>query len=339
MVDVALYRARIGGFAPVLQFRILVRKAKIARERIHGLRMRGAAAVFAVTTLLLMLLIGGVEPNPGPGQGEGAAADGGKTADIRHMMQTRSNSGTTGSNSNSGGGSKSGSVPSHTHPQPTLLDVMNKLTSMDNSMSTLVNDVADIKGHFSAMQEEVNELRREVEDLKRENQELKDHREALWKSVDGLERKTDDLECRSKRNNLIFYGLEKRDNETTANCEERLNELFTDTLELSESVPFDRVHRLGDKPNAPLIARCTYYKDKAKILKAKNKLKGSNIFIGEDFSERMRTVRKKLTMIMKEKRSEGKQVSLVYDHLIIDGKKYILKEDGMGVREVMGKRT
>jgi predicted nuclease with TOPRIM domain len=180
-------------------------------------------------------------------------------------------------------------------------------------------------------------LRKEVEELRQENQVLKDHKDALWCKVDGLERKTDDLECRSKRNNLIFYGLDKRNDETPASCEDRLNELCTDKLGLPDTVPFDRVHRLGDKADAPLIARCTNFKDKVQILKARGKLKGSNVFIGEDFSERVRAIRKKLTVIMREKKGEGKQVSMVYDHLIIDGKKFFLNDDGVSVREVKAK--
>jgi hypothetical protein len=37
------------------------------------MRMRGAAAAFTVATLLMMLLIGGIEPNPGPEDGNNVA--------------------------------------------------------------------------------------------------------------------------------------------------------------------------------------------------------------------------------------------------------------------------
>jgi FtsZ-binding cell division protein ZapB len=326
-MDVALYRARIGAFASILQFRILVRKAKIARERIRGMKMRGAAATLTVATLLMMLLIGGIEPNPGPVDGNG--------------VKTRQQSVSGGGGAGAGGKVQAGVSPGRQPPQPTLLDVMMKLNTMNNNfntmsdnMNTLLGDVSDIKQRFCAVQEEVAELRREVDELKQENQTLKDHRDALWNKVDGLEKKTDDLECRSRRNNLIFYGLEKRNDETPASCEERLHELFTDTLELSDTVQFDRVHRLGDKPDAPLIARCTFYKDKVTVLKAKSKLKGTNIFVGEDFSQGVRAIRKKLAVIMKEKKGEGKQVTMVYDHLIMDGRKYVLNEDGVSVKEV-----
>ena len=98
-----------------------------------------------------------------------------------------------------------------------------------------------------------------------------------------IERKTDDLECRSKRNDLIIYGLPRVENETWQECEEMVQELLTDTLEMHESPQFGRVHRLSAEPNSSIVARSTFYKDKETIMKAKTELKGSNEFISEDF--------------------------------------------------------
>ena len=107
-------------------------------------------------------------------------------------------------------------------------------------------------------------MKDEVADLRRENG-------ALWNKVGCLEKKADDLEGRSKRNNLLFYGIDREEDETTESCEDRLRDIFTDKLELSGDIEFDRVHRISPKPNSPLIARCMFYKDKVKILKAEGK--------------------------------------------------------------------
>jgi hypothetical protein len=127
--------------------------------------------------------------------------------------------------------------------------------------------------------------------------------DALSERVVGVERKTWDLEDRSKRNNLLFYGVQKKPDETTAICEATLKELFADKLGLAEDIELDRAHRVSNKPDSPLIARCTFYKDKIKILKARTKLKGSDIFISEDFSRGVREVRKKLNEFRKIKKS------------------------------------
>ena len=51
-----------------------------------------------------------------------------------------------------------------------------------------------------------------------------------------------------------------------------------------------------------------------KILKTKTKLKGSDVFIGEDFSSRVREIRRKLIPHLKKPRSEGKKITVVFDH-------------------------
>ena len=70
-------------------------------------------------------------------------------------------------------------------------------------------------------------------------------------------------------------------------------ELLTGKLEMHESPQFDRVHRPSAKPDSPIVARCTFYEDKETMMKAKTKLKGSNIFTSEDFSSRVCEIRGK----------------------------------------------
>ena len=94
---------------------------------------------------------------------------------------------------------------------------------------------------------------------------------------------------------------------------------------------FDRVHRLNAKADSPVIARCVFYKQKVEILKAKKKLKGnSNIYIGEDFTLRVRDLRKRLIPHLKKAKEERKRATLIFDHLLIEGKRYTVdKEDNL----------
>jgi homoaconitase/3-isopropylmalate dehydratase large subunit len=108
--------------------------------------------------------------------------------------------------------------------------------------------------------------------------------------------------------------------------------MIVDKLDMTGDIQFDRVHRLNASPTSPVIACCTFYKDKEKILKAKRKLKGTQLFIGEDFSYRVRDIRRKLSSHLKIARSEGKRAIMVFDHLLVDGKKFYLGE-GETLRE------
>jgi hypothetical protein len=57
------------------------------------------------------------------------------------------------------------------------------------------------------------------------------------------------------------------------------------------------------------------------------------VFIGEDFSRGVRDKRKKLAVILKDIKKEDKTAKMVYDHLIVEGKKFFLSEDGDGLVE------
>ncbi|XP_070193891.1 uncharacterized protein [Littorina saxatilis] len=217
-------------------------------------------------------------------------------------------------------GASATSATSSADGEPSLRDVMDLLADIKG-------DIKEMKNGFANLQEEVREVREEVSEVWRMNNELKSENDVLKTKVERLEAKTDDLECRSKRNNVMFYGLPREENEKWEDCEATVRELIVDKLELAGDIQFDRVHRVSAKPDSPVIARCCFYKDKELILKAKRKLKGSDIFIGEDFSQRVRDIRKKLTPHLKAAQKDGKKATMIYDHLVINGKKCVVDKD------------
>jgi regulator of replication initiation timing len=265
----------------------------------------------------LLLRAGDVERNPGPGPS--------KTDGLR---QTRLTS--AARRTSTGGPSDSGQTtsPSSESSPPTLTDIMAMLHSMNTNMDSKFNDVEksvkELTGQCASLQSVVRDLREEVGALMKDNQELLKANSELVDKVAQLEKKTDDLEGRSKRNNLIFYGIPRDRNETNETCEDKVQDLITDKLEIARDVQFDRVHRLSPKPDSPIIACCCSYKDKVNILKVKRKLQGTHVFVGEDFSTRVREIRRKLSLHLKSARVSGKRATMVFDHLIIDGKKFFL---------------
>lgn len=290
------------------------------RVTIFSLRTKTDGVVFGLLLSYLfwgslLLQHGDIESNPGPGPGSGP---GSQKSD--NMRQTRLASGGRCVSSER-------TDASSQNREPTLTDVMSILTTLNTKFDSMQDDVKVLRENYVLLQEEVKGLRQEVADLRMENEYLQTTNDSLKTKMDDVLKKTDDLECRSKRNNLIFYGLPREENESGEDLEATLKELIVDKLEVSGDVDFDRVHRLNSKPNSPVIARCTFFKDKVKILKAKGKLRGTKVFIGEDFSTRVRELRRKLTPLLKKAREDRKKATMVFDHLIIDGKKYVLGDD------------
>lgn len=324
------FRAVCGCFLPVYTTFMLKRAIRKHAMRIAIVKLRRRVDGVTFGLLLsylfwgsLLLQCGDIESNPGPNPPQSKDK----------MRQTRLASagagGTRASMENPG--NPQGGASSQPVKEPTLTDVMSMLQALGNRMDSKLDEVKEevhtLREEYTAMQDEVRGLREEVSGLRQQNDDMLKSHAALTEQMEDLARKTDDLEGRSRRNNLIFHGLERRDNETSADCEDTLRDLFTDRLELSQDVEFDRIHRLNSKPDSPVIARCVFYKQKLAVLKAKSKLRGTNIFIGEDFSSRVREVRRKLTPHLKRARSEGKRAVMIFNHLLIDGTKYTMGTD------------
>lgn len=147
-------------------------------------------------------------------------------------------------------------------------------------------------------------------------------------TVKDLSRKIDDLENRSRRCNLIFYGVpDSESRELPAVSEKKVQEIVS-RLGLTP-VQIERAHRLGrsqaNKPR-PLIAMFSMFKDKQAILANARKLKGSNISISEDFSEAVRRKRKFLWEFGKRNALDGARVNLKYDKLFLNGQAYVYDE-------------
>ena len=139
--------------------------------------------------------------------------------------------------------------------------------------------------------------------------------------------KLDSLEGFSRRNNLLFHGIPgSSEAETNSDCERLLCETLSQHLDLDlNSISFDRVHRLNtSKTPQPIIARVTNFEVKQKLLRNRTKLKGTRIYINEDFTYKVRETRKKLLQFINRlrKRTNPPKVNMVFDHIFIDGERY-----------------
>ncbi|GFR69609.1 coagulation factor VIII-like protein [Elysia marginata] len=97
--------------------------------------------------------------------------------------------------------------------------------------------------------------------------------------------------------------------------------MINNHLEIDDArIQIDRAHRLrSNNGTGAIIVRITHYKDKENIMKNKKKLKDTNIHISDDYTPRIREIRRKLGPFLNKFRNEGKRATMVYDHLIVDG--------------------
>ena len=132
-----------------------------------------------------------------------------------------------------------------------------------------------------------------------------DRLDSLEANINTLIDKADDLENRSRRNNLCFEGIDEQmhGNETWEESEhkvKRLKDLISNTLQIdADNIEIERAHRVGkkrptsDKPRT-IVAKFLNYKHRGMVLNERRKLKGSNLIIREDFSDRVVAKRREL---------------------------------------------
>lgn len=144
--------------------------------------------------------------------------------------------------------------------------------------------------------------------------------------IGSLALKLDDLENRSRRNNLIIYGVTEESDEDAILLEKKVkDDILKQTLGI-EVKTIERIHRIGNHRTSqgrPIILRLFDYSEKNKILSCCYKLKGTPLSVSEDFSKRVRDMRAHLWHSAANERAKGAKVKLSFDKLKVNDKVYI----------------
>ena len=185
-------------------------------------------------------------------------------------------------------------------------------TRLEKRMETVIsNKLFELTSKVEAQEEKLTACVIELTGLAQEVKKLKEDKE-------NLVCKLDDLENRSRRNNLVFYGVPEEKTDTSA----VIKEVLEDFVGLpSGDYNIERCHRTPtvnrgnpelDKPR--MIHVCfTTYSAKEKVRKAciqkfrSAQFKEKKLFVSEDFSKRILALRKNKMDAFKKLRSEGKK--------------------------------
>jgi hypothetical protein len=221
-----------------------------------------------------------------------------------------------------------------------------KKGGLDNSLNMPVQDVmnnsADVSEKLSFIVNKLEKLDRNDKDILSVTRNLTSNLCEAIQRVDCLEHAKSvsdiyfkmlayhsiDLEARSRRSNLIFYGLADLDDENTYHV---LTDFFSDYLDLDLSEFFiQRIHRLGSLSRAraysqitrrPIIVAFRDYGDTEYILDRAKLLKDTRFGIDRDYPKEIASARKKLWPLYLENKKLRKDVKIAYPaKLIVNGK-------------------
>lgn len=216
------------------------------------------------------------------------------------------------------------------NPGPTVEEMLESLTK---GQQAIRNDLLEVKQRVEQTEQMVMSLGGRLSQLESETKGMA----ARMNSFDGVREvvmtlqetirlqhaKIVDLEDKGRRNNLVVFGVEEASKESELDLRRLiLDDIFKETLRVTCS-SVDRIHRIG-KPssNRPVILHfCNFTEKQAVMLNAK-KLKGTTVFIQNDYSQETLRKRRSLWQSAKSEKDKGKKVTLVHDKLYINKKLY-----------------
>ena len=169
--------------------------------------------------------------------------------------------------------------------------------------------------------DQINAKQKEIDSLMKRMQKLADdqtEKDASYKS------QILDMQCRSMRDNLMFYRIPEERGETDDSCVEKVLGLIEDAMGIEnarDTIKLHRAHRIGKFSASkirPIVAKFAFFPDREKVRTSAGKLKGTEYGISQQFPREIMDKRRELVPIMKKARSQGKDAYLVVDKLYSD---------------------
>ena len=203
----------------------------------------------------------------------------------------------------------------------TLKEEFDKIiTRIDKVESSVINNINKIKNVEKEMSDLKESLTFTEDVLDKKIWDAHDRVDAMDNYFETLSEKLRDLEDRNRRNNIRIEGIRENRNETDEITEIKVRNLFKNQLGIEDDIEIERVHRTGLHKNGKprtIVMKLLRYKDKTKILKNRNTLKHTSVWINEDFSKETLYIRKQLAEEIKERKNEGETGLVIrYDRIV-----------------------
>ena len=223
---------------------------------------------------------------------------------------------------------------------------------MESSLAVIISKLSELDSieakldHLEYIENEVGYVRKELDEYQRSQQftqsqladaceaidELKckvqtsdDQTSKLSSKLKMLETENKKLhervvqqEAYSRRENIIIDGMTETENE---NCEVRVQEMFG-FMDVG-SFALQRCHWIGrrtdkNRPRA-IIVRFSKFGDKVKVMSQGAKLKGTGLYIKDDFPTEWATKRASLRPVLKVAKEHDESAALIQDKLRFKG--------------------
>lgn len=215
-------------------------------------------------------------------------------------------------------------------PQPiSEKEEKNQRTKNTNTYKKTTGDTEASENEMEELKDMMKEMMKDIKELKAEMQTKeklwKEEKEQLINRIEILEKNAEREEKEKRKNNIIIKGVS-----TEHEAKQTVEKLFTETLGVQSKIIDAFKINKPDKKGI-LLVKMENWHMKQEVMKMKNKLKGSQIYIEHDLTNEERKIQWEIRNIAKEENAKGKQTRIGFKKLIINGEEFVWnnKENGL----------
>ncbi|XP_062589937.1 uncharacterized protein LOC134251550 [Saccostrea cucullata] len=206
---------------------------------------------------------------------------------------------------------------------------LSKINEINVKLERVMQKVHTVEAEMDNLKKTSGNMGNAKGSLRKTSDEVKGQISELAKAQKTMEDTITDLQCRSMRDNLLFFGLAEYRGDRREKCAALISDFCETQLDLPHiGENIERAHRIGkvdqerDKPR-PIVVKFSSYRIREKVRENAPKLAGTRFSIQEQFPKKIQEARSKLYPIMNEARRNQKRASLIRDKLYINGEEYI----------------
>ncbi|XP_046711293.1 uncharacterized protein LOC124389821 isoform X1 [Silurus meridionalis] len=179
----------------------------------------------------------------------------------------------------------------------------------------VIRDVQELKTSLQFTQGIMEDMKKGYIDI---DVKIKSFESSITKSkqeMDDLFNKLDYIDNQSRRSNLLIDGIAEEKGETASGLEIKIQQVLAENLGLDGTkIEIERAHRMGQfqegRKQRKIVVKFLRFKDRQHILFSAKKLKSTNIYINEDFSDVVQQRRRELLPKLIAARKKGERASL-----------------------------
>lgn len=186
----------------------------------------------------------------------------------------------------------------------------------EEGMDQVLMQLAEIKASIHTGNEDLkNEMRKMQETWGKEKEEMKEEIGALKEKIVEMDTEIESLKKSGKKKNVVISGVR-----WGGNYKNRFVELCKSELQVDVAV--DEAYKIAEVRGGHEVVLATFksMSDKLEVMKVKNKLGKTGVYINDDYTQKEQRIQKELRDLAKKEKANGNMaVKVGYQKITISG--------------------